>query len=393
MLRLSTNMKLRNYHFIPPMGRLASDILSSSVKISKSDGTIITMDLSEYLLNKRGISTSGAVDGTHYSEVIDGSESGELFRALATKYVPAGASFSTGQPLIYVSTDNTKSSFRIVSFEDKSLKMTESDIVQMIQNNDRGYTIQGQLASVKALNAVRIFTLKDGTELVWKPEYSLTYVKMHYEDGGNPIQYYNPSNAFLFWELVDRNVPDSDIVDLLTNHINVSDGLDNLESKLESNIQQAKNLADRVEMLMYQLDSTKNTINFLATKIDEQKDQIAAVQSYVSSSASQLRNTIDHIDIEQGSNYIKLEDLSKSVQGINYALTQLAVLPSKVESSLDMDQSIIKNLESIKSTLNQLIYEPPEDDTHKSDKMLITITVINLLLQIITIITRKEKLN
>lgn len=323
MLRLSTNMKLRNYHFIPPMGRLASDILSSTVKISKNDGTVITMNLSEYLLNERGISTSVAADGTYYSEVIDDKESGELFRALATKYVPAGASFSTGQPLIYISIDNNKSSFRIISFEDKTFKMKESNIIQMIENNDRGYTVKGQLASVKSLNAVRIFTLKDGTELVWKPEYSLTYVKMHYEDGGNPIQYYNPSNAFLFWELVDRNVPDSDIVGLLTNYINVSDGLNNLDSKIESNIQQAKNLANRIETLMY----------------------------------------------------------------------QLAVLPSKMESSLDMDQTIVKNLESIKSTLNQLNHAPSEDDTPKSDKMLTIITVINLLLQIITIITRKEGSN
>lgn len=159
-----------------------------------------------------------------------------------------------------------------------------------------------------------------------------------------------------------------------------------------SNAQQITNVANRVDTLMYQLDSTKNTVNFLATKIAEQKDQIAAVQSSVSSSASQLINTIDHIDLEQSSNYIKLEDMSTSVQGINYTLSQLTTLPSKIETSLNMDENIIEAVENVKNTLNQLNQKPQDKDIPKSDKILIPVTIINLLLQIITIATRKEKI-
>lgn len=175
-----------------------------------------------------------------------------------------------------------------------------------------------------------------------------------------------------------------------------SQGLEDLivgaENRLDSNAQQITNVANRVDALMYQLDSTKNIVTFLADKIAEEKAQISSLQSSVSSSALALTNAIDQIDKEQGSNYIKLEDMSTSIQGINRALSLLTTLPSRIEASLSMDENIIDAIENIRNILTQLDQKPQDNDISKSDKMLISVTIINLLLQIITMATRREKI-
>lgn len=175
-----------------------------------------------------------------------------------------------------------------------------------------------------------------------------------------------------------------------------SQGLEDLivgaENRLDSNAQQITNVANRVDALMYQLDSTKNIVTFLADKIAEEKAQILSLQSSVSSSALALTNAIDQVDKEQGSNYIKLEDMSTSIQGINHTLSLLTTLPSRIEASLSMDENIIDAIENIRNTLIQLDQKPQDNDISKSDKMLISVTIINLLLQIITMATRKEKI-
>lgn len=175
-----------------------------------------------------------------------------------------------------------------------------------------------------------------------------------------------------------------------------SQGLEDLivgaENRLDSNAQQITSVANRVDALMYQLDSTKNIVTFLADKIAEEKAQILSLQSSVSSSALALTNAIDQVDKEQGSNYIKLEDMSTSIQGINHALSLLTTLPSRIEASLSMDENIIDAIENIRNSLTQLDQKPQDNDISKSDKMLISVTIINLLLQIITMATRKEKI-
>lgn len=390
MLRLSTNMKFRTYSFIPPMGRLDSNILESVVKITNSNNKTFDLTVAEYLQNSIGMGPGIAADGTYYSEVLGDDPNTDIFRSLSTKYIPAGASFSTEQPTLYITANSIQSIFHIVSFEDKTKNMSEEAIQQAINSNDQGYTVRGKISSIRSLIANRIITLQDGSELIWKPSFSLSFMRMETFDGTTIKKTSNIAKDFLFWELVDRNVPDSDIVKFLSDTYNLGSKIDDLDIRAVDIEEKISAISNSISSLMYQLDSTKTTVNFLAVKIAEQKNQISALQSSVSSSALQLTNAVDHIDIEQSSNYNKLEDLSQSVQGLNYSLAQLTVLPSKMDNALSNDKNIIVTLDDIRLSLDSRDDDSLDQNHHKdSSKFTAILSVVNLALHVFNMISKR----
>lgn len=405
MLRLSTNMKLRDYFFIPPLGRIDDSILNSMVSLSKSDGTVINLTVSEYLLNERGVSTSPAADGNYYSEVIDNGYSGELFRSLATKYIPAGASFSQSKPKIFISMDSKKTSIQIISFEDNTSSITDDRIASVITDNNPGFYVQGQLASVKSLHGVRMFTLTDGTEIVWKPGRPLNYVRLYTDDGTYFTKEYNPKKAFLFWELVDRNVPDTDIVNFLSNTLNLVSEVDQLTTKLDYILQKVTEISGRVETIMYDSDRTRTAISTFADKMVDQKKRIDDVDKSVWSAEQQLMRTIEGVDAKIGSYSIKIEDMSKSVDGLKRSLSSFDTLPSKVDNLLNnQDNSeILDTLNAVKLLISTENDQTKTYITENIDKIITTVTVsvnggsrvanilsfVNLLLQLLNMSYKK----
>lgn len=375
------------------MGKLDSDILQSTVKLTNSNNQTFDITVQEYLENTRGIAPGMASDGFYYNEVLGVDPDTDIFRSLSTKYIPAGVSFSTEQLPVYITADSNQSSFHIVTFEDKTKTMSEEAIQQAINTKDQGYTVKGKLDNIRSLLSSRIITLQDNNELIWKPPFSLSTVRLETPDGINIVKPASNPKDFLFWELVDRNVPDSDIVNFLADTYNLGSKMDDLDISIEDTAEEISGISNSISSLRYELDSVKTTVNFLANKIAEQKNQIAAVQSSVSVSASQLLNIVDHIDIEQGSNYIKLEDMSKSVQGLNYSLAKLDVLPSKIDGVINnnKDAKILDALDDVKSLLSSQNEETQTDNIDKADKIITAVTISSLILQVINFITAKDR--
>lgn len=390
MRRLSPNMKVRNPLFIPPIGRLDDSILNLSVKIKNNNNQVFDITVSEYLNNPRGMTSGPAFDGLSYDEVLEDKGNDNIFRSLATIYIPAESSLSSAKIPYYVATSSNQASFHIVSFLDKTSNMTEDLKIQAINRALQGYTVKGKLKYIGVLHSNRILVLEDDSELIIKSTDSCSYVRIETQDGINTGKWYN--DKFL-WELVDRNLSDPDIIQFLSGVYNSNDKINDLDLEVNNIDKKMTAISDKIDSLEYRLDSTKTTVNFLANKIAEQKNQIASVEGSISSSARMLLNIIDHVDKEQGTTYLKLEDLSQSIQSLNVALAALTTLPSKLENSLNMDNEIIQVLERIEivvKQLNEFNQKPQEHETSKNERLITILTVANLLLKIITLVARKE---